>query len=443
MTDYQKAVAPPMANLARLLRHFVVSAGDAAATAEKFAVTSPSLTNDVGLGPIRIRLTVDPDLARQLLVTEADDAHKLALEHHVLAPVMRDGLILLEGDAWARRRQAVASAFAGELMPVLLETTKRVTRARLPSWSGRVNVSHEARCLVYDLMLRFFAGGTPVGEGPDEQSADAYGRHFTRAERALERRIWDPLGLHERIKRMAGRTSDLGDEAEWRQPLRRRIAAGQQCPVGGPSALERLCAHLSSTDTVYHELTTEVAAGATSIHHLSWTCQLLATHPDVQERLFKEIDARREGAGSLPSSTERELADLESAPYLSAVIKESLRLYPPAPFLYRRGRDSYAVVVSIWGMHRHPRLWDQPNDFTPERWLGVNADPRAYMPFGLGPRTCIGRRFALIESRAALVEILRRFELKPAGPVPRPRLYIMTRPSRDIRLHVVPRDTVP
>jgi enediyne biosynthesis protein E7 len=73
----------------------------------------------------------------------------------------------------------------------------------------------------------------------------------------------------------------------------------------------------------------------------------------------------------------------------------------------------------------------------------VNADPRAYMPFGLGPRTCIGRRFALIESRAALVEILRRFELKPAGPVPRPRLYIMTRPSRDIRLHVVPRDTVP
>jgi cytochrome P450 len=186
-----------------------------------------------------------------------------------------------------------------------------------------------------------------------------------------------------------------------------------------------------------------VAAGATSIHHLSWTCQLLATRPDVQERLFKEIDARREGAGSvLPSATERELADLESAPYLSAVVKESLRLYPPAPFLYRRGRDSHAVAVSIWGMHRHPRFWNQPNEFTPERWLGMNADPRAYMPFGLGPRTCIGRRFALIESRAALVEILRRFELKPAGPVPRPRLYIMTRPSRDIRLHVVPRDTV-
>jgi cytochrome P450 len=432
-----------MANLVRLFRHIVASGGDAAAAAEKFSATSRLLTNDVGLGPIRVRLTVDPDLARRLLVTEAEDAHKLALEHHVLAPVMRDGLILLEGDAWAGRRQAVASAFASELMPDVLETTRRVVRARLASWSGCVNVSHEARCLIYDLMLRFFAGGTPVGEGPDEQSADAYGRHFMRAERALERRIWDPLNLRERVKRMAGRPSHLGDDAEWRRPLRRRIAAGQQCPVAGRSALERLCAHLPSNDTVYHELTTEVAAGATSIHHLSWTCQLLATRPDVQERLFEEIDARREVARPLPpSATEHELADLESAPYLSAVVKESLRLYPPAPFLYRRGRDPYAVVVSIWGMHRHPRFWDQPDEFTPERWLGVNADPRAYMPFGLGPRTCIGRRFALIESRAALVEILRRFELKPTGPIPRPCLYIMTRPSRDIRIHVVPRDAV-
>ena len=162
-----------MANLARLLRHIVAAGGDAAAAAEKFAATSPSLTNDVGLGPIRVRLTVDPDLARRLLITEADEAHKVALEHHVLAPVMRDGLILLEGDAWAGRRQAVASAFASELMPDVLETTRRVMRARLASWSGCVNVSHEARCLIYDLMLRFFAGGTPVGEGPDEQSADA------------------------------------------------------------------------------------------------------------------------------------------------------------------------------------------------------------------------------------------------------------------------------
>jgi cytochrome P450 len=432
-----------MANLARLLGHIIASGGDAAKAAEKFAATGPSLTNDVGLGPLRVRLTVDPDVARRLLVTEADEAHKLALEHHVLGPVMRDGLILLEGQAWAQRRQAVASAFASELMPDVLETTRRVTGARLASWSGRVNISHEARCLIYDLMLRFFAGGTAVGEGPDEQSTDAYGRHFACAEQALERRIWDPLNLHERIKRMTGRSSDLGDEAAWRRPLRRRIAAGQRCPIGGRGALERLCAHLSSTDTVYHELTTEVAAGATSIHHLAWTCQLLATRPDIQERLFDEIEARQEGTASpRPSATERDLAELESSPYLSAVIKESLRLYPPAPFLYRRGRDRYAMVVSIWGMHRHPRFWDQPGEFAPERWLGVNADPRAYMPFGLGPRTCIGRRFALIESRAALVEILRRFELKPAGPVPRPRLYIMTRPSRDILVHVVPRAMV-
>src|SRR5262249_28980675 len=133
------------------------------------------------------------------------------------------------------------------------------------------------------------------------------------------------------------------------------------------------------------------------------------------------------------------LAGLESLPYLSAVVKESLRLYPPAPFLYRRGRERVPVVVSIWAMHRHPGLWDEPETFHPERWLGVSADPRAYMPFGLGPRVCIGRRFALIESRAALVEILRQYELRPTGPAPRPRLYIMTRPARDVQLRVVSR----
>ena len=187
---------------------------------------------------------------------------------------------------------------------------------------------------------------------------------------------------------------------------------------------------------MYHELSTEVAAGATSVHHLSWTCQLLASHPEVQKRLAAELDARL-----LPPDADgvSDLAVLEAAPYLSAVVKESLRLFPPAPFLYRRGIDPMPIVVSVFGMHRHPRLWDDPDAFVPERWLGLSADPRAFMPFGLGPRVCIGRRFALIESRAAVADIVRRYELTAAGPAPRPRLYIMTRPARDIQVRVVPR----
>ena len=424
--------APALPNLARLLGCAIASNGDAAAASLKFVTASPSLTNDIGLGPFRVRLTVDPDLARRLLVTEAEQSCKVAMEHHVLAPVMQDGLILLEGDEWSRRRQAVASAFASDLMPDALETTRRAVRARIAAWHDIVNISQEARCIVYDVMLRFFGGGVPVGECPGELGPDAYGRNFALAERALERRIWDPLSVGERLRRIFRLPSGLAPDAEWRRPLRRRVS-GHPRKEGSRDALARLCTRLPSDAVVYQELTTEIAAGATSIHHLSWTCQLLAMHPNVQARLVDEIDSRlRSGT----ASAEDELVDMESAPYLTAVVKESLRLYPPAPFLYRRGEDPSPVVVSIWGMHRHPRFWEKPDEFMPERWLGVSVDPRAYMPFGLGPRVCIGRRFALIESRAALVEILRQWKLNSAVPLPRPRLYIMTRPARDILVRV-------
>ena len=435
-----------VSNLGRLLWTAVACKGDVAAASARFIASSQSLTSDIGLGPLRIRLTADPDVARRLLITEAEHAHKVAMEHHVLGPVMTDGLILLEGKAWDHRRQAVAAAFASELMPDVLAATRAVLRSRLARWSNLVNISHEARCIVYDVMLRFFAGGQPVGDATGEHTPDAYGRYFATAERALESRIWDPFNLVDRLRRLTGRTSRLGDDAEWRVPLHGRVNRPGACeaanPTGGGAprevndALGRLCSRLESKDAVYHELSTEVAAGATSVHHLSWTCQLLASHPEVQARLAAEIDKKLPPPGD---GSDADLTELEALPYLSAVVKESLRLYPPAPFLYRRGTDPIPIVVSIWGMHRHPRFWDNADAFVPERWLGVNTDPRAFMPFGLGPRVCIGRRFALIESRAAIADILQRFQLTATGPIPPARLYIMTRPARDVQVRVVPR----
>jgi cytochrome P450 len=421
-----------LAHLARFVYYACASKGDLAEALTRLVTNGAALTLPLGLGPQHAIVTADPTLIRQLLVSEADRFHKMPHEAHVLGPVMDGGLILLEGNGWAARRQGMAVGFSPDLMPHVLALTMAVTAARAERWSGSVNISHEARCIVHDLTARFFGGGAPVGCLRGEENADASARQFAQIERELERRVWDPLGVVRRLRRLAGRPSLLEHDAPWRAAIHQRATCPSAASGTERDPLHRLQARLGSADTVSRELSTLVAASATSVHHLAWTCHLLAAHPDIQERLSNEITgAAREG--HLRDGTH--LADVEALPYLSAVINESLRLYPPAPFMFREGAGKRPYVIAIWAMHRHPRFWDRPDEFSPERWLTPSETP-AYMPFGLGARVCIARRFALIESRGALIEVVRRYRLDAAGAAPKPTRLIMTRPARDIRINV-------
>jgi cytochrome P450 len=421
-----------VAHLARFVCHAIASKGDLAEALTRLVTRGATLTRPLGIGPLHAIVTADPTVVRQLLVTDADRFHKVPHEARVLGPVMDGGLILLEGDAWAARRQAMAVGFSTDLMPDVLALTMAVTAERAERWSASVNISHEARCIVHDVMARFFAGGAPVGCVPGEESADNSARQFAQIERELERRVWDPLGVVSRLRRLAGRPSLLDHDAPWRATIRRRATCHGTASGAERDPLHRLLARLGSADTVSRELSTLIAAGATSVHHLAWTCYLLAAHPGVQERLSNEItEATR--AGHIGNGTH--LTHVEALPYLSAVINESMRLYPPAPFMFREGADKRPYVIAIWAMQRHPRFWDRPNEFRPERWF-TPSETSAYMPFGLGARVCIARRFSLIESRAALIEVVRRYRLDTAGPAPKPTRTIMTRPVRDIWINV-------
>jgi cytochrome P450 len=149
------------------------------------------------------------------------------------------------------------------------------------------------------------------------------------------------------------------------------------------------------------------------------------------------------------------LQTLEQLRYLDAVIQEGLRLYPPAPYLLRtlgeRPLDPL-IVMSIWSMHRDADLWSQPDAFVPERWLHASPKPGdagemdaqhrmfpGFLPFGDGPRICIGRRFALVESKLIFMEMVNRFTLTLADPLlPVAKTAILTRPQRPIRLRVEP-----
>ncbi|MCM2311798.1 MAG: cytochrome P450, partial [Steroidobacteraceae bacterium] len=191
-------------------------------------------------------------------------------------------------------------------------------------------------------------------------------------------------------------------------------------------------------------LTLVVAGHETTASALNWTWWLLSQHPDVEQRLHAEHDR----VGDLEAAS---YDDLERLPWSRSVLQESMRLYPPGWLLTRRsiGPDrlgGYAlppgtdVFLSPFMVHRHPAFWDNAESFDPDRFGVGRAEgrhPFAYLPFGAGPRHCIGENFATFEMMLHLNGAARRFRLRPVTPGPVAlEARINLRPARDIYMRV-------
>jgi cytochrome P450 len=191
-----------------------------------------------------------------------------------------------------------------------------------------------------------------------------------------------------------------------------------------------------------------LAGHETTANALAWAFYLIAQHPDVRARLQAEVDGALEGR--TPT-----LADLPRLPYTLAVFKEAMRLYPPAFVVARRAtrdvvlcghpvRKNEILLVNIIGMHRRPRYFPEPERFLPDRFLPENdkALPKqAYLPFGAGPRICIGNHFALLEGHLALAAISQRVQLDmpPGAPKVEMEPLITLRPKGGVPMRVTRR----
>jgi cytochrome P450 len=193
------------------------------------------------------------------------------------------------------------------------------------------------------------------------------------------------------------------------------------------------------------EIMTFLLAGhETTAVSLSWTWYLLSQHPEVAQKLRQELN-------NVLGGRTPQLEDLARLPYTDRVVKESMRLYPPAWSLARsvakeidiadyRVPVGANVVMSPWIMHRDPRFFDRPEQFDPDRWTEQSAQqlPRfAYFPFGGGPRFCIGASFAVMEANLLLAAIAQRFQLRlvPGHPIA-PQPGITLRPRHGMRMSI-------
>ena len=207
-----------------------------------------------------------------------------------------------------------------------------------------------------------------------------------------------------------------------------------------------------TVDDIREEVDTFMFEGHdTTSMGITWAIYLLGLHPEVQERIFDEIDSVFDGDFTCAVTHEH----IKQLKHLDIALKETQRIYPSVPIIVRKTFTEYELLgkvvpagsevnINILGLHRDPVVFPNPEIFDPDRFLPENSvgrSPYAFIPFSAGPRNCIGQRFALLEEKIILVWLLRRFKLKSL--IPRDQVHIVAemvlRPKSPIEIECIPR----
>jgi cytochrome P450 len=402
----------------------------------------------------RVMIVNDPAAIRHVFVDNVAAYRKDALQRKVLASGDADGLLTAEGDEWRLQRRTLAPLFTPRTVqgfaPAMAEATARMLR-RWRRRDGRVlDVSLEMTRVTLDVLER-----TIFTQGP-AHDPDALGRAITRFFEAVG--PIDPLdvfGLPDWLPRL-GRLQARPALAYFERLVADLVGARKALiAAGGPVPRDILTLLLEANDPETGRGLSDIAVGAnvitfigagheTTANALTWALYLLSGAPDVRARLEAEVDAV---LGDRPLAPE----DIARLPLVRAVLEETMRLFPPVPFMSREAvqDDRVAgykvprgtlVVVAPWILHRHRRLWDEADAFDPDRFgpeRRERIDRFAYLPFGAGPRVCIGASFALQEAVVVLAEIVRTARLDLAeGHEVKPVHRVTLRPQDGLPMQV-------
>jgi len=365
----------------------------------------------------------DPAAIRRVLVDNAHNYGKGALQRRVLGKAMRNGLLLAEGEMWRDQRKALAPAFSHRAVIDFAPAMQAAIDDLIERWRALpdgsvIDVAAEMARLALDVLTRtIFAEG--LGEDREEVRRNMR-RYFDSVGRID---AFDLLGLPDfvpRVGRWRARPAENAFHAAVDRLLRERRAELASDPTRAPHDLLTLLLATRDEATgrglseaeIRDNLVTFVAAGhETTSNALTWSLYLLTLSPEWRDRLRQEAER---GAEELTQTR--------------AVVEEALRLYPPLVAISREAlaADELAgrpisrgamVVIAPYVLHRRRTLWDRPEAFDPRRFLPEMkaAIPRfAYLPFGAGPRICIGAAFAQQEATLALSAITRAFDLAVA-----------------------------
>jgi len=373
----------------------------------------------VRVGPLVVYLVNHPDAIEQVLRRD----HRNFIKDRgtrMLSALLGQGFLTSEGEVWRRQRRLAQPAFQLDQIQKYGAVMAGCAERMLLDWQpGQTRDIHaDMANLTMEIAAQTFLGASMTGQADRVSHVlDVGMRYFAGPVVWLPWPRWLPTPSNRRFRR-ARRELD----AIMYATIARRRAAGEPA---GDDLLSRLLAARDedgsrmTDEQLRDELVTLFLAGhETTALALSYSLYLLALHPDALARLAAEVDDVLQGR--LPAN-----ADVPRLRYTEWVIKEAMRLYPPAPSIGREAlcdceiggyhvRKGTQIALVQWVVQRDPRWFDDPECFRPERWdndLARRIPRCAYFPFGDGPRICIGNQFAMLEAVLVLATVMQRYEL--------------------------------
>jgi len=398
------------------------------------------------MGPVPILMLASPELIHQLLVTNVDAFVKSKGLGKFGRPLLGNGLLTSEHDFHRRQRKLLAPAFAHKRIAGYAQTMAAHAELAQGRWSdgATIDLAEEMMRLTLAIVGRTLFDVDVSADAPviAEALTDAMEFMIESVSSVPLPYSW-PLPRNRKAKRAVAQL----DEIVYRIIAERRASPGDRGDVLSMLLEARDEESQTGMDDrqIRDEAMTLILAGhETTANALAWTWHLLMQHPAAYARVQTEVDAVL--AGRAPT-----MEDLPKLPYCMQVIKESMRLYPPAYIMGREAirdvelggialeRGAY-VLVNIFGMHRRAAFFESPDAFRPERFTPEAEKALtkgAYLPFGGGERICIGNHFALMEAQLILAVLAQRLTFSLArDPHVQPEPLVTLRPKGGLAVRV-------
>ena len=409
------------------------------------AFTQPIVTGRTG--PARWHMVQGPEGMKRVFLDNVENYPKSEVMIRMLRSAVGSSLFTSEGPQWRWQRRAIAPVFAlrnvSALAPIMTRTAERAT-ARLIENQGPCEIVSEMLSATFDVICEVALSGR------EHFDAEVYGEAITRYFLTVGRAsLLDFLEVPQWVPR-PGEILGRGAVKTMHQMVAKAIEARRQQGVGASEDLLDYMIQAQDPETgrtmtaqdLLHNMQFFIVAGhETTALALAWSLFLLAHDPAAQKKAHGEA---RDVLGARAAT----FSDLDAMPYVQSVLEEAMRLYPPVALLARNVlkadqiydreiRPNDTVFLNIFSLHRHSMLWQNPDTFDPERFTPEQVAGREryqYLPFGAGPRICVGANFAMMQAQIILSTLLARFEFTPAGPQPIPVMHMTIRPEPGVTL---------
>ena len=409
------------------------------------AFTQPIVTGRTG--PARWHMIQGPEGLKRVFLDNVENYPKSEVMIRMLRSAVGSSLFTSEGPQWRWQRRAIAPVFAlrhvSALAPIMTRTAERAT-ARLMQKQEPCEIVREMLSATFDVICEVALSGR------EHFDAEVYGEAITRYFLTVGRAsLLDFLEVPQWVPR-PGEILGRGAVKTMHKMVAKAIEARRQQGVGASEDLLDYMIQAQDPETgrtmtaqdLLHNMQFFIVAGhETTALALAWSLFLLAHDPAVQKKAHHQA---REVLGERAAT----FADLDAMPYVQSVLEEAMRLYPPVALLARNVlkadqiydreiRPNDTVFLNIFSLHRHRSLWQDPDAFDPERFAPDQAAGREryqYLPFGAGPRICVGANFAMMQAQIILSTLLARFDFAPAGPQPMPVMHMTIRPEPGVTL---------